>query len=207
MGDHRDKGKNDPLKFLFIVAFLGEATTGIVGIAIPIYANSLGASSLVLGIIGAAGGLIYTIVPLLSGILSDRLNRKPFIIASMVGSSASFILYSLTHDPFVFIFIKVLESLSSAIFWPAVEALISDSSQGKLEEALGGFNLSWGSAMIVGPMIGGVLISAYSINAPFLIALVIAILVGILVQALVKEMPRRSEADPEGERRGKARRP
>ena len=153
-------------------------TTGIVGITIPIYANPLGASPFLLGVIGAAGGLIYSITPLVSGMLSDRFSRKIFIVVSMAGSGLSYLLYGLSQELTMLIFVKVLESLSSAIFWPAVEAMISDSSEGKLERALERFNVSWGSAMVIGPMIGGVLISWYSLKAPFLVSIIVVVLVG-----------------------------
>jgi len=183
------------LHFLFITAFLGQMASGIVGITIPIYANSLGASPFLLGVIGAAGGLIYSITPLVFGMLSDRSSRKIFIVVSMAGSALSYLLYSLSQESTMLIFIKVLESLSSAIFWPSVEAIISDSSEGKLEKALERFNISWGSAMVIGPMIGGALISWYSLKAPFLVSIIIVVLVGSFSLLLVKELPRRTKGD------------
>jgi len=57
---------------------------GVVGIAVPIYAKLQGASHFLVGLIGAAGGSIYSFMPFVSGRLSDRLNRKAFISGSLI---------------------------------------------------------------------------------------------------------------------------
>ncbi len=178
------------LRFLFVTTFLGQMIMGVVGIAVPIYANLLGASPFLLGIIGTAGGLTYSFTPLVTGTLSDRLRRKAFIFTSMVSYGLSCLLYSFSKEPFGLILVKVLEWLSIATFWPALEALIADSSRDRLEEALKKFNVAWGSAMVIGPAIGGVLISGYSVEAPFLFSFIVALPLGVLSLVLVKEPPR-----------------
>jgi len=160
---------------------------GIVGIAVPIYANLLGASPLLVGIIGSAGGLIYSFMPLISGILCDRMGRKSFISLSLFSYGASCLLYSLVQEPLMFILIKILEWVSVAAFWPAVESLIADSAFERLEDALKKFNISWGSAMVIGPLLGGMLISELSITSPFLFSMLIAFFFGALSILIVQE--------------------
>ncbi|MFQ6095618.1 MAG: MFS transporter, partial [Candidatus Bathyarchaeia archaeon] len=189
----RDEHTAVSLQFLFVAAFLVQMTVGVLGITVPIYADSLGASPFLLGIIGGAGGLIYSFMPLVSGMLSDKFSRKAFISASMASYTLASLLYILSEEPFRLIFIKILEWLSIAAFWPALEALIADSSEEKLEEALKKFNIAWGSAMVIGPTIGGALISGYSVKAPFFLSLVITLLLGLLSLVLVKEPPRETE--------------
>jgi len=183
----KDKRALTSLRFLFAATFLGQMIVGAVGITVPIYAVLLGASPLVVGIVGAAGGLIYSFMPLAFGILSDRLRRKAFISMSMVSYGFSCIFYNLAEDPFMLAFIKVLEWISIAAFWPAIEALLADASEGRLEEALGKFNVSWGLAMVIGPMVGGLLISGYNIKAPFLLSLAISFSLGITSLIFVRE--------------------
>jgi len=124
------------LNFLFLVAFVCQMLAGIVGIAVPIYANLLGASPLLIGLIGSAGGLIYSFMPLISGILCDKMRRNLFISASFFSYGASCLLYSLVQNPLMFIPIKILEWVSIANFWPAVESLIADLTPERLEDAL-----------------------------------------------------------------------
>ena len=182
------RGKHIPvsLQFLFVAAFLVQMITGVVGITVPIYADSLGASPFLLGVIGAAGGLIYSFMPLVSGILSDKFTRKAFISASMASYTSACLLYILSEEPSSLIFIKIIEWLSIAAFWPTLEALIADSSEERLEEALKKFNIAWGSAMVIGPTIGGAMISGYSVKAPFFLSFVITFLLGLLSLVFVK---------------------
>jgi len=89
------------------------------------------------------------------------------------------------------VFIKALEWSSIGAFWPAMEALIADSGDAQLEETLKRFNLSWGTATVIGPLLGGVFISSWSIRAPFHFALAVSWLFGLLSLVVVTEPSRR----------------
>jgi len=164
-----------------------QMLTGIVGIAVPIYAAELGASPLLLGFIGATGGLIYSFMPLASGVLSDRFRKKTFVFTSTFLYGLSCLLYSIVEDPYMLIPVKALEWISVSLFWPSVEALLVEASEVNVEETLRRFNLSWGSATIVGPMIGGSLISVIGVKTPFITALIISLTLAFLAVVMVKE--------------------
>ena len=168
---------------------------GVVGIAVPIYANMMGASLFLVGIIGSAGGLIYSFTPFISGLLCEKIGRKRFISASLFSYGLSCLLYSLVDEPLMLIPIKFLEWISVAAFWPSVESLIADSATGRLEDALKKFNISWGVAMIVGPLLGGALISKFSIISPFILSMFIAFSFGSLSILIVKEPNRKLDSD------------
>ena len=194
-------GKKFSLSFIFLAAFAYQMIVGVVGIAVPIYANMLGASLFIVGIIGSAGGLVYSFMPLVSGILCDRIGRKLFISVSLFSYGVSCLLYSLVQEPLMFIPIKILEWISVATFWPAVESLIADSATEELEDALKKFNISWGSAMVVGPLMGGILIDELSVMAPFFFSMLISFFFGMLSIILVREP--RKPIDAEKDSRGK----
>ena len=194
-------GKRFSLSFIFLAAFAYQMIVGVVGIAVPIYANMLGASLFIVGIIGSAGGLVYSFMPLVSGILCDRIGRKLFISISLFSYGVSCLLYSLVQEPLMFIPIKILEWISVATFWPAVESLIADSATEELEDALKKFNISWGSAMVVGPLMGGILIDELSVMAPFFFSMLISFFFGMLSIIVVREP--RKPLDAEKDSRGK----
>lgn len=123
-----------PLKFLLASAFFMQMLTGIVGLTVPIYAANMGASPLVVGVIGATGGLIYSFMPLATGALSDKIRRKIFILTATLLYGVSCGLYFLAENPSILISIKALEWISVAIFWPSIEALITEFSGDKLNK-------------------------------------------------------------------------
>jgi len=186
-----NRNKNLASIFLLASTFLMQMLTGIVGISVPIYAAELGASLLLLGFIGATGGLIYSFMPLVSGILSDKFSRKIFIFTSTFLYGLSCLFYSIVEDPYMLIPVKALEWVSVALFWPSVEALLTEISKIDIEETFRRFNLSWGSATIIGPMVGGFLISVLGIKTPFMISLIISLSLALLSIIAVEERLKR----------------
>ncbi|MDW8048069.1 MAG: MFS transporter [Nitrososphaerota archaeon] len=179
--------------FLYLDVFAFQMLAGVTSLAVPIYANMLRASPFLVGIIGSTGGLIYSFMPLISGMLSDRFGRKRFVYLSLLSFGLSCILYSLTKDSIILIMVRGLESLSAAIFWPSVEALIADLHSERLEETLRKFNISWSLAMLLGPLIGGMLIERFSILSPFIFSTVLSIPLGILSLIFIMEQKKEHE--------------
>jgi MFS family permease len=173
--------------FLFVISFICQMIVGAVSITVPIYADSLKASMLLAGLIGSAGGLVYSFLPFVAGILCDKIRRKFFIFASLTLYSCACLLYCLTEEASMLVFVRVLEWSSVALFWPAVEALLADSGELRLEETLRRFNISWGSAMVIGPVIGGSLITAWSMKAPFIFSLFLSAIFGLLSLFILEE--------------------
>jgi len=176
------------LRFLFASVFFMQMLTGVVGLTVPIYAASLGASPLLVGVIGATGGLTYSFMPLAAGLLSDKIRRKIFILTAMLLYGLSCGLYVLAENPNMLIPVKALEWVAVAIFWPSTEALITESSEENLEQNLKKFNLSWGSATIIGPIIGGSLISLSGTKAPFLLSSTVSFILALLAATAIKEL-------------------
>jgi DHA1 family quinolone resistance protein-like MFS transporter len=183
------------LGFLFLATFACQMLVGVNGIAVPIYTSLMEASPVLVGLIGSAGGAVYSFMPMVSGVLCDRLGRKTFISVSLFSYGFSSLLYSIVEDPVMMIPIKILEWISIAAFWPSVESLIADSAPANLEEALKRFNISWGSAMIIGPLLGGALISELSIKAPFFFSVIVALTLGGLSIPIIKEPGRTRHVD------------
>ncbi len=177
--------------FLFFDTFLYQMLLGMIGLTVPIYANMLGASTFLVGVIGSTGGLIYSFMPLVSGILCDRLRRKVFVSTALLFYGFLCILYISVEEPLFLALVKALESFSAAIFWPAIEALIADSAEDGLEKALKRFNISWSTAMVLGPLIGGIIINWFSIKAPFILSAITSLSFGFFSLIFVVEYPRK----------------
>ncbi|MEM4474462.1 MAG: MFS transporter, partial [Candidatus Bathyarchaeia archaeon] len=188
------------LKCILCSVFLMQMVMGIVSITTPIYAASLGASQLLLGVIGAAGGLIYSFMPFAMGIISDKIRRRIPIIGSMLLYGVSCIIYILISEPLMLVPIKAIELLATAMFWPSIEAMLVEVDSRAVEETLRRFNLSWSSAAIIGPVIGGMLISLCGAKSSFIlssaVSLTLAITSSILVIEPLKEVKRQKLDHP-----------
>lgn len=181
-------GASASLNCLLASTFIMQLLMGIIGITTPIYAAEMGASQLLLGIIGATGGLVYSFIPLIMGAASDKIRRRktPILAAMLLYGTACF-LYILADEPWALVPIKAVELFSAAMFWPSVEALLTELCGENVERNLRKFNLSWSSAAVIGPAVGGGLISLYGAIAPFLVSSVFSVAVAAAAAISIME--------------------
>ncbi|MEM2387157.1 MAG: MFS transporter [Candidatus Bathyarchaeia archaeon] len=177
----------ESLRFLLASCFMVQMLVGFVGLAVPIYAANMGASPLLVGVIGAAGGLTYSFMPLAAGSLSDKVRRKRLLLEALLLYCFACAIYLLVQTPSMLIPVKVVEWIAVAIFWPSAEALLTELSEHEIERNLRRFNLSWGSAAIISPIIGGALISFLGVKTPFALSSMAAFTLALIAAAKIKE--------------------
>ena len=157
---------------LYASVFLTQMCLGIAFIATPILALEMEASPILIGLIGASGGATYAVMTRVFGSASDRFSRKKLLLTAEAVQAFSMVLCFLSQDPYQLIFARFIFSIGLALFWPLSEAYIGDLvGADQLSQALTGYNVSWSSATIVGPQLGGLLITWFFIRTPFLVAL------------------------------------
>jgi MFS family permease len=92
----------------------------------------------------------------LSGRLSDKLGRKTLILISSVLNAFAAVLYLLARNVNEIIFIRALEGIAWAAFWPSVEALTTEiagaSTSGR---TMGLSSASYGTGFAFGSLVGG----------------------------------------------------
>lgn len=138
---------------------------GLFGPFLPLYSELLGATTgLQIGVITSAFMVARLISSLPFGSLSDRIGRKPTIIAGLGIYTAMTFASALAADWPQLIAIRLLQGFGGAMIWPTSLALIADVVQpGKRGRALGFFNASAMTGIIIGPALGGA-IQAYADN-------------------------------------------
>ena len=163
-----------PLTVLYVSTFLTQMCLSIVFIATPILAYVMKASPFLIGLIGACGGATYAIMTRVFGPVSDRFSRKKLLFTAEVVQGFSIALFFFSQDPYQLIFARFVLSVAAALFWPLAAAYVVDLvGTDKLSQALVSYNVSWSSATIIGPQLGGLLISWFSTRASFLVALAV----------------------------------
>ncbi len=163
-----------PLTVLYVSTFLTQMCLSIVFIATPILAYVMKASPFLIGLIGASGGATYAIMTRVFGPVSDRFSRKKLLFTAEVVQGFSMALFFFSQDPYQLIFARFVLSVAAALFWPLAAAYVVDLvGTDKLSQALVSYNVSWSSATIIGPQLGGLLISWFSTRTSFLVALAV----------------------------------
>lgn len=153
------------------VAFIGYLGSYMRLPVIPLYARSIGADTVQIGIINSAFLLIAGIMSLPLGILSDRFGRKLFAsLGLIVLSVTSFLLY-FSKTPMQIMWIYLLFGAGLAAFGPTMMSFVADfSPRTHLGRSYGWYTTAIYTSMSLGPAIGGFIAQQMGFLQVFLIS-------------------------------------
>jgi len=164
------------LLYLNLSIFTAALSVSLWTPLLPVYAQKLGATYLDIGLIGAAGGAPYMILPFIAGSLSDRYGRKRFYYTGLALTAATSALFTVTNNVQQVILVRAFSGIAYSLIWPSSEALISDlTTLTERTRSLGYFTSSWAFGMLVAPPIGGRIVQTASFTILFLTSLVVGI--------------------------------
>ena len=161
---------------------------------LSIYAQSLGATVILLGIMGGAYGLLQALLRIPAGIYSDRIQKKKIFIVVGMGLNLVSALILLTARTSSLLILGRLMAGASLVSWVIFIALfISYFPPKKASIASGILMASNSGGQMLGTGVGGALYHSLGPLAPFWFA-VIAGSVAFVLTLMVKET--KSEAKP-----------
>ncbi len=146
-----------PLVIIFLTVFIDLLGFGIIIPLLPFYAESFGASALMVGLLGTSFSLMQFVFSPVWGRLSDRIGRKPIILLGLMGSCASYLVLALaTTLPIVFL-ARIVGGIAGANI-PTAQAYIADvTTPENRARGMGMVGAAFGMGFIFGPALGGVL--------------------------------------------------
>ena len=157
--------KRSPLVILLLTVLLDLIGFGIVLPLLPTYAKSLGASPFLMGLIAAIFSVMQFIFSPLWGKLSDKIGRRPVMLVSIFITAVSYLMLAQASTLPLLILARGLSGTGSANI-AAAQAYITDVTDSKSRSgAMGMIGAAFGIGFIIGPLIGGVLMHNYGIEA------------------------------------------
>ena len=168
-----------------LITFVFNLGGGLVAPALPLYARALGADYRDLGLIGAAHGLAFAALTIPLGRASDRFGRRAILLVSAIGIGAAAGLYLLAGRVAGLAAGKLVEAAAWAAFWPTLEAWIAERFGERSGGAMGVAYGAYAGAFVVGSSLGGFVIEAFGLRAPFVLYVATAALAVVLVAGLV----------------------
>ena len=180
-----------------LVSYLGSMITYV---AIPFQIKELTNSYLAVGIVGAIELVPLIVFGLYGGVLADSVNRKIMVWAT---EAAALILVALLLANSALWEPKVWVIYIAAGLFAVVDGLQRPSADAMLPRLVGHqdlpaatalMSLRWQLGLIVGPTLGGIIFSTFSISAGFAVDMATYV-VALVFLARVRSMPSSKEAE------------
>ncbi len=163
------------------------AFTGI-GMVIPVrvlYAQSRGASLVIIGAMASSYLISNFLFQYPSGWLADHWGRKPMMILSLAVQAMLSAVYLVINDPVLFIVLRFAEGAAAAAFLPSARALINDTIPPKQQgEAFGIFSAFLNTGFLLGPGLGG-LLAATGYATAFIGAVIFRLVAIVIVVTMI----------------------
>jgi EmrB/QacA subfamily drug resistance transporter len=175
----------------------------IVNVALPTIGRDLDA-----GISGLQWTVdAYTVVMasllMFSGSIADRFGRKRIFIAGLSVFSAASVLCAIAANVEALIAFRVLQAIGASMLNPVAMSIITNTFTDPREraQAVGVWGAVFGAAIALGPIVGGLGVSAFGWRAIFLINIPIGLAAILLTLRFVPESraPRPRRFDPVGQ--------
>jgi MFS family permease len=176
---------------LIAAVFISQTGFGAVLPILPLFIRDRGASYSLVGVIVGAALIGQFAGQYPAGWLSDRIGRRPVMIAGLLVAGGGTALFALPRSTWLLIALRVVQGLGTGAFRPGARAAIADLvPAGERGVAYGWFSAATLSGFITGPALGGALV-AFGRAAVFE-ATGVATLIAALVLAVTLEPDRQA---------------
>ena len=153
---------------LFIATLVTMLSLGIITPILPLYAKSMNATGIELGIIFSGFALSRGIFAPIVGQYSDQYGRKKLIVTGLFLFIILSICYILASSPLALTIIRFAEGFSTVLVTPVAQSYIGDITPvGKEGNYMNLFFMSFFGGQALGPYLGGYLTDKFNISAPF----------------------------------------
>jgi DHA1 family tetracycline resistance protein-like MFS transporter len=163
-----------PLPIIFLTIFVNLVGFGIIIPLLPFYAQTFGASPLVIGLLFASFSLSQLVASPILGDLSDRWGRRPVLIFSLFGTVVSFVMLALATSLSMLFAARIVDGLSGGNITTARAYIADITTEQNRAKAFGLLGAAFGLGFIVGPGLGAAL-SHISYTAPIWAAAAITV--------------------------------
>jgi len=158
---------------IFLTVFLDLVGFGIVLPMLPIFSRDFGASGWIIGIISASFSAMQFLFAPAWGRLSDRVGRRPVMLASLAASTLSYAVFALgssleSHAAALAVLLasRILAGICGANITVAQAYIADITPPEKRSKRLGLIGMAFGLGFIFGPFIGSESLKWFGMSGP-----------------------------------------
>jgi multidrug resistance protein len=142
------------LSVLMLVAFVDMMGLMIIWPLLPLYADKLGASATVVGLLAASFPVAQLVSSPVWGFVSDRYGRRPALLVGLGASAIAYIVFGFAHSVWLLFVSRFVQGLGGGTTG-VVQAYVADSMLPRERaKALGWLSAATSAGVIVGPALG-----------------------------------------------------
>ena len=161
------RGRFTVIFFTILVDLIGF---GIIIPILPYYAQRLGAGGFGLGALMGVYSLMQFAATAVLGRTSDRVGRRPILLATMLVNALGYLLFAAAHSYAVLFAARVVSGFAGGNI-SAAQAYIADiTSPAERSRGMGVIGAAFGLGFIIGPAVGGLSAHYLGPAAPGLVA-------------------------------------
>jgi DHA1 family tetracycline resistance protein-like MFS transporter len=175
-----------PLLVIFLTIFVNLVGFGIIIPLLPFYAETFGASPLVIGLLFASFSISQLVAAPVLGDLSDRFGRRPILLFSLLGTVVSFVMLAMAHGLAMLFAARIVDGLSGGNITTARAYIADVSTEENRARSFGLLGAAFGLGFIIGPALGAAF-SHISYTAPIWAAAAITIVATVLAWVWLPE--------------------
>ena len=159
-------GGGHRLGILFVTVLVDLIGFGIVLPILPLYAAGFGAEGLETGLLISVYSLVQLVMAPLWGRLSDRVGRRPILILGLVGSAVAYVVFARADSLAMLFLSRIIGGIGGSTI-PVAQAYIADVTPPERRAGnMGLIGAAFGLGFVIGPLLGGPVLSPLSPGEP-----------------------------------------
>jgi MFS family permease len=154
----------------------------------PLYLQQLGANPVTIGAIYGAAGLAMAVVHIPAGHLSDRIGRKPLLLAAWIIALLATWSMALAPSLTIFVIGMLIYNLTAFVSSPLNSYITAARDKLSVERAITMVSALYNTGAVFGPWLGGLAGERYGLRTIYLIA-GITFVISLIILLFIKSQP------------------
>jgi MFS family permease len=146
-----------PLLPIFLIVLVDILGLTIILPLLPFYAEKLGASATVVGLLISSYALCQLIAGPILGKMSDHMGRKPLLIVSQIGTLIGFLILAIAGSLWMVFLSRIIDGLTAGNLSLAQAYIADVTTAENRAKSFGVIGIAFGIGFLIGPGISGFL--------------------------------------------------